>query len=127
MTIQQPIQAQGQATGRIAQVIGAVVDVEFEGHLPQILNALETTNTDASGREYRLVLEVANHLGENTVRAIAMDSTDGLVRGQEIVDTGAPISVPLGPATPGRILNVLGQPGGEAGPVGTPPRRQIHA
>src|SRR3712207_3693582 len=126
MTIQQPIQAQGQAKGRIAQVIGAVVDVEFDGHLPQILNALETTNTDASGRTYRLVLEVANHLGENTVRAIAMDSTDGLVRGQEIVDTGAPISVPVGPATLGRILNVIGEPVDEAGPVQTEFRRNIH-
>jgi F-type H+-transporting ATPase subunit beta len=125
MTIQQPIAA---AKGRIAQVIGAVVDVEFEGgHLPEILNALETTNTDASGRTYRLVLEVANHLGENTVRAIAMDSTDGLVRGQEITDTGAPISVPVGPATLGRILNVIGEPVDEAGPVDTPFRRNIHA
>jgi F-type H+/Na+-transporting ATPase subunit beta len=124
MTIQQPIAA---AKGRIAQVIGAVVDVEFEGgHLPEILNALETRNTDASGREYRLVLEVANHLGENTVRAIAMDSTDGLVRGQEITDTGAPISVPVGPATLGRILNVIGEPVDEAGPVETPHRRNIH-
>jgi F-type H+-transporting ATPase subunit beta len=128
MTIQQNIEAaHGVATGRIAQVIGAVVDVEFDGHLPQILNALETVNTDASGNPYRLVFEVAQHLGENTVRAIAMDSTDGLVRGQPITDTGAPIQVPVGPATLGRIMNVIGEPVDEAGPVETPFRRSIHA
>ena len=125
MTIQQPIQA-GAATGRIAQIIGAVVDVEFEGHLPQILNALETTNTDAQGRQYRLVLEVAQHLGENTVRTIAMDSTDGLVRGQPITDTGGPITVPVGPSTLGRILNVIGEPIDEAGPVNTAHYASIH-
>jgi F-type H+-transporting ATPase subunit beta len=125
MTIQQPIEARA-ATGRIAQIIGAVVDVEFEGHLPQILNALETTNTDAQGRQYRLVLEVAQHLGENTVRTIAMDSTDGLVRGQPITDTGGPITVPVGPSTLGRILNVIGEPIDEAGPVNTPHYASIH-
>ncbi|MBV9529284.1 MAG: F0F1 ATP synthase subunit beta, partial [Sphingomonas sp.] len=92
-------------TGRVAQVIGAVVDVAFDGELPPILSALETEN---GGN--RLVLEVAQHLGENTVRTIAMDSSDGLVRGQEAVDTGAPISVPVGPATLGRIVNVVGEP-----------------
>jgi hypothetical protein len=100
--------------GRVSQVIGAVVDVEFDGHLPAILNALETTNNGT-----RLVLEVAQHLGENTVRTIAMDSTEGLTRGHEVTDTGAPISVPVGPATLGRIMNVIGEPIDEAGPVKT--------
>src|SRR5450631_3898520 len=100
---------QGVATGRIAQVIGAVVDVEFEGHLPAILSALETTNTDQkTGAPFRLVLEVAQHLGENVVRTIAMDTTEGLVRGQPVVDTGAGIIVPVGPGTLGRIMNVIG-------------------
>ena len=105
--------------GRLTQVIGAVVDVTFEGgHLPAILNALETTNTDArTGQKVRLVFEVAQHLGENTVRAIAMDTTEGLVRGQEVTDTGAPIRVPVGPATLGRIMNVIGEPIDEAGPI----------
>src|ERR1700740_351620 len=94
----------GVATGRVAQVIGAVVDVEFDGHLPAILSALETTNTDQrTGEPFRLVLEVAQHLGENTVRTIAMDTTEGLVRGQAVSDTGAAITVPVGPATLGRI------------------------
>ena len=90
--------------GRLTRVIGAVVDVTFEGgQLPAILNALETTNTDAkTGAKVRLVFEVAQHLGENTVRAIAMDTTEGLVRGQEVTDTGSPIRVPVGPATLGR-------------------------
>ena len=110
-------------TGRIAQVIGAVVDVEFDGHLPSILNALETTNT-ASGA--RLVLEVAQHLGENTVRTIAMDATEGLVRGQAVTDMGTAISVPVGPATLGRIMNVIGEPIDEAGPINTTERRSIH-
>src|SRR5579875_3886953 len=110
MTIQQPITA-ANAKGRIAQVIGAVVDVHFDGHLPAILNALETTNTDQrTGEPFRLVFEVAQHLGENTVRAIAMDTTEGLVRGQDVVDTGAPITVPVGPAALGRIMNVIGEP-----------------
>ena len=92
------------AKGKITQVIGAVVDVQFENHLPEILNALTTDN---NGK--KLVLEVAQHLGENTVRTIAMDASEGLVRGQEVVDTAGPISVPVGNATLGRILNVVGE------------------
>jgi F-type H+-transporting ATPase subunit beta len=111
-----------QATGRITQVIGAVVDVQFEGHLPAILNALETTN-----QGNRLVLEVAQHLGESTVRTIAMDTSEGLVRGQSVTDTGEPISVPVGPGTLGRIINVVGDPVDEAGPVTAVGRRPIHA
>ncbi|MCS0495163.1 F0F1 ATP synthase subunit beta [Ancylobacter mangrovi] len=107
--------------GRITQVIGAVVDVQFEDHLPEILNALETTN-----HGNRLVLEVAQHLGENTVRAISMDSTEGLVRGGEVSDTGAPIAVPVGEATLGRIMNVIGEPVDEAGPVTGETTRAIH-
>ncbi|QJP15983.1 F0F1 ATP synthase subunit beta [Starkeya sp. ORNL1] len=107
--------------GRITQVIGAVVDVQFEDHLPHILNALETTNNGN-----RLVLEVAQHLGENTVRTIAMDSTEGLVRGREVTDTGGPISVPVGIATLGRIMNVIGEPVDEAGPVVGETTRGIH-
>jgi F-type H+-transporting ATPase subunit beta len=107
--------------GRVAQVIGAVVDVEFDGHLPDIYNALETTN-----RGNRLVLEVATHLGEGTVRTIAMDSTEGLVRGQEVTDTGAAIAVPVGEETLGRILNVIGEPIDEAGPVKAKATRGIH-
>ncbi|KAF0227554.1 MAG: F-type H+-transporting ATPase subunit [Beijerinckiaceae bacterium] len=108
--------------GRIAQVIGAVVDVHFDGHLPQILNALETTNLGN-----RLVLEVAQHLGENSVRCIAMDSTEGLVRGNEVRDTGSPIQVPVGEATLGRIMNVIGEPIDEAGPINGDGVRPIHA
>src|SRR5204862_891340 len=105
------------ATGKLVQIIGAVVDVEFEGHLPAIMNALETTNTDQrTGLPFRLVLEVAQHLGENTVRTIAMDTSEGLTRGQPVVDTGAGITVPVGPATLGRIMNVIGEPIDEAGP-----------
>ena len=100
------------AAGKVTQVIGAVVDVQFDGALPAILNALETTN---NGK--RLVLEVAQHLGESTVRTIAMDATEGLVRGAGVVDLGAPISVPVGDATLGRILNVIGEPVDEKGPV----------
>ncbi len=114
--------------GRLTQIIGAVVDVEFDGHLPAILNALETTNRDQrTGEPFRLVLEVAQHLGENTVRAIAMDATEGLVRGQAVVDTGAPITVPVGPAALGRIMNVIGEPVDEAGPIESQFRRSIHA
>ena len=91
------------AKGKITQVIGAVVDVKFDDHLPEILNALETDN-----HGNRLILEVAQHLGENTVRTIAMDSSEGLVRGQIVTDTGGPIMVPVGPKTLGRILNVVG-------------------
>ena len=113
--------------GRLTQVIGAVVDVEFEGNLPAILNALETTNTDPrTGDKIRLVFEVAQHLGENTVRAIAMDSTEGLVRGQAVVDTGGPIRVPVGPATLGRIMNVIGEPIDEAGPISHDNMAGIH-
>ncbi|MGB6087070.1 F0F1 ATP synthase subunit beta, partial [Parvibaculum sp.] len=109
------------AVGTIAQVIGAVVDVKFTDTLPAILNALETDN---GGN--RLVLEVAQHLGENTVRTIAMDTTEGLVRGQEVRDTGAPISVPVGEGTLGRIINVIGEPIDEAGPVKAEGTRAIH-
>ncbi|RMH48179.1 MAG: F0F1 ATP synthase subunit beta, partial [Alphaproteobacteria bacterium] len=107
--------------GRITQVIGAVVDVQFDGELPAILNALETDN-----HGNRLVLEVAQHLGENTVRTIAMDSTEGLVRGQEVTDTGGPITVPVGNATLGRILNVVGDPVDEKPAPETTERRPIH-
>src|SRR6187549_1835244 len=112
---------QTNAVGKITQVIGAVVDVQFEGHLPAILNALETTN---GGN--RLVLEVAQHLGESTVRTVAMDISEGLVRGQEVTDTGEPISVPVGDETLGRIINVVGDPVDEVGPVPTKLRRAIH-
>ncbi|WP_424939106.1 F0F1 ATP synthase subunit beta [Aliiroseovarius sp. S253] len=109
------------AKGKITQVIGAVVDVQFEDALPEILNAL---NTDNNGN--KLVLEVAQHLGENTVRCIAMDASEGLVRGQEVTDTGAPIAVPIGNATLGRILNVIGEPVDEKGPVKSKASRPIH-
>ena len=109
------------ATGRISQVIGAVVDVVFEGNLPEILNALETTNNGN-----RLVLEVAQHLGENAVRCIAMDVSEGLVRGQPVRDTGLPIAVPVGEETLGRIMNVIGEPIDEAGPMKTKTTRAIH-
>src|ERR1700684_1824322 len=108
-------------TGRITQVIGAVVDVQFEGHLPAILNALETQN---GGN--RLVLAAAQHLDEPTVRTIAMDTTEGLVRGQEVTDTGNPIMVPVGAGTLGRIINVIGEPIDEAGPVASEGLRAIH-
>ncbi|HEY0052301.1 MAG TPA: F0F1 ATP synthase subunit beta, partial [Caulobacteraceae bacterium] len=115
-------------TGRIAQVIGAVVDVEFDGALPAILNALTTSNTDQrTGEAFTLTLEVAQHLGENTVRCIAMDTTEGLTRGQPVTDTGGSIMVPVGPATLGRIMNVVGDPIDEAGPIATVERRPIHA
>jgi len=109
-------------TGRITQVIGAVVDVQFEDHLPAILSALETTN-----QGNRLVLEVAQHLGESTVRTIAMDTTDGLVRGQEVTDTGQPIAVPVGQETLGRIMNVIGEPVDERGPINASQKAPIHA
>ena len=98
--------------GKITQVIGAVVDVQFDGDLPQILNALETENNGN-----RLILEVAQHLGESTVRTVAMDASEGLVRGQIVKDTGSPIMVPVGEATLGRIINVVGEPVDEKGPV----------
>ncbi|HEX3700514.1 MAG TPA: F0F1 ATP synthase subunit beta [Phenylobacterium sp.] len=118
----------GAATGRLVQIIGAVVDVEFDGTgLPAILNALETTNTDQrTGQPFRLVLEVAQHLGENTVRAIAMDTTEGLTRGQPVIDTGKPITVPVGPATLGRIMNVIGEPIDDAGPIAATHTSVIH-
>ncbi len=109
------------ATGKITQVLGPVVDVQFDGELPAIMHALNTENQGKT-----LVLEVAQHLGESTVRAIAMDSTDGLVRGQKVVGTGAPINVPVGPETLGRILNVIGEPVDERGPVGHKKTLPIH-
>ncbi len=111
----------GGVIGRVTQVTGAVVDVQFDGHLPAILNALETDNNGS-----RLVLEVAQHLGENTVRTVAMDTTEGLVRGQEVTDTAEPITVPVGIETLGRIINVIGEPVDEAGPVKTQQKRAIH-
>ncbi|MEO1793866.1 MAG: F0F1 ATP synthase subunit beta, partial [Pseudomonadota bacterium] len=108
--------------GRIRQVMGAVVDVQFDEHLPAILNSLEVDNEGN-----RLVLEVAQHLGENTVRTIAMDATEGLVRGQEVKDTGEPIAVPVGEGTLGRIMNVIGEPVDEAGPITAEAQRPIHA
>ena len=100
--------------GKIKQVIGPVVDVEFEGKLPPILNALHITEKNS-----RIVLEVAQHLGENTVRSVAMSATDGLKRGAEVKDTGSPIQVPVGPETLGRITNVVGDPIDEIGPIKT--------
>ena len=113
--------AESKSTGKVTQVIGAVVDVQFDGTLPEILNALETDN---NGK--RLVLEVAQHLGENTVRCIAMDATEGLVRGQAVSDSGGPITVPVGDATLGRIMNVVGEPIDEKGPVKAAEMRAIH-
>src|SRR4026209_1586396 len=110
------------AKGKVRQVMGAVVDVQFGENLPAILNALETDN-----QGNRLVLEVAQHLGENTVRTVAMDSTEGLVRGQEVLDTGSPIMVPVGDETLGRIINVIGEPVDEAGPVKAAAKRPSHA
>ncbi len=117
-----PRMSTAKATGRVSQVIGAVVDVVFDGQLPDILNALETDNNGN-----RLVLEVAQHLGENAVRTIAMDSTEGLVRGQPVTDLGEPIMVPVGPETLGRIMNVIGDPIDERGPVTAKKRAPIHA
>merc|ERR1711997_1445674 len=107
--------------GKVVSVIGAVVDVQFEDGLPEILNALEVEN-----RSPKLILEVAQHLGENTVRTIAMDGTEGLIRGQVVNDTGAPIRVPVGPETLGRIINVIGEPIDERGPVETTKFLPIH-
>src|SRR5712691_3235501 len=108
------------STGRITQVIGPVIDVEFaDGDLPPIFNALQVTKTAISDQPWNLVLEVAQHLGDKTVRAIAMDSTEGLVRQQEVRDTGDAITVPVGEATLGRIMNVVGQPVDEKGPIAT--------
>src|SRR5690348_1146801 len=116
------VKSPSNLVGRVAQVIGAVVDVAFEGDLPPILTALETDN---GGN--RLILEVAQHLGENVVRTIAMDSTDGLTRGQEVRSTGSEIRVPVGPETLGRIMNVVGQPIDELGPIGAKLTAPIHA
>ena len=113
--------ATNKPTGRVTQVIGPVVDVKFDGHLPEILNALETDNNGN-----RLVLEVAQHLGESAVRCIAMDVSEGLTRGQAVTDTGSPIMVPVGEKTLGRIINVIGEPVDELGPVDTESRRAIH-
>ena len=113
--------AKAKATGKITQVIGAVVDVQFDGDLPAILNAVHTDNNGKN-----LVLEVAQHLGEKTVRCIAMDATEGLVRGGAVTDTGAPISMPVGPETLGRIMNVIGEPVDEKGPIKTKATRAIH-
>src|SRR3954468_6918534 len=108
------------STGRIVQVIGPVIDVEFpDGALPPIYNALQITNPAINDEPWNLIVEVAQHLGEKTVRAIAMDSTEGLVRGQGVRDTGDGILVPVGEATLGRIMNVVGQPVDEKGPIAT--------
>jgi len=113
--------------GRITQVIGPVVDVEFEaGKLPEIYHALKVSNPAIDDRDWNLVLEVAQHLGENTVRAIAMDATDGLVRGQDVLDTGKQIAMPVGHKTLGRIMNVVGEPVDEAGPIGADKEWGIH-
>uniref|UniRef100_A0A8D0GBX9 ATP synthase subunit beta n=1 Tax=Sphenodon punctatus TaxID=8508 RepID=A0A8D0GBX9_SPHPU len=117
-----PAPKAGVATGRIVAVIGAVVDVQFDEGLPPILNALEV-----QGRDTRLVLEVAQHLGESTVRTIAMDGTEGLVRGQKVLDSGTPIRIPVGPETLGRIMNVIGEPIDERGPITTKQFAAIHA
>src|ERR1700722_18776977 len=109
------------ATGRVIQVIGAVVDVAFDSYLPPILNALMTDNNGN-----KLVLEVAQHLGENSVRCIAMDVSEGLTRGQPVRDTGAPIMVPVGEGTLGRIMNVIGESVDEAGPIQATDYRAIH-
>lgn len=111
----------GRGVGKVSQVIGAVVDVQFEGDLPPILNALEV-----QGTQHRLVLEVAQHLGGNNVRTIALDSTEGLIRGQDVKDTGNPIMVPVGPETLGRIINVIGEPIDERGPINAKKEMPIH-
>ena len=115
------------STGKVTQVIGPVVDVEFErGKLPPIFNAVRLTNSSIDDREGNLVLEVAQHLGENTVRCIAMDSTDGLVRGMQAVDTGQQITMPVGREALGRIMNVIGDPVDEMGAINTKERWPIH-
>src|SRR6202171_1506363 len=115
-----PMKTASNKIGRITQIMGAVIDVQFDGPLPEILNALETDNNGN-----RLVLEVAQHLGESTVRTVAMDSTEGLVRGNEVVDTGQAISVPVGDGTLGRIMSVIGEPIDEAGPIKGSGRRAL--
>lgn len=119
--------AADKATGKLSQVLGAVVDVEFpDGNLPRILNALTLTNPSIDDQEDNLTLEVAQHLGDNTIRAIALDTTDGLVRGAPVKDTGEPISMPVGEKTLGRVMNLLGDPIDEAGPIETKDRMGIH-
>ena len=104
--------------GKITQVLGAVVDIEFSGgSLPPIYNALKVTNPAISDKEGNLILEVAQHLGENTVRCVAMDTTEGLIRGMDATDTGTGITVPVGEETLGRVLNVIGEPVDEQGPI----------
>ena len=127
MSISSVVTSAGALTGKIVQVIGPVVDVEFSsGKLPKILDALKVTNPSISSDKDNLTLEVALHLGENTVRAIAMDSTDGLVRGTEVRGTGAPIAMPVGPECLGRIMNVIGDPVDERGPINAKRTAPIH-
>merc|ERR1712227_740510 len=122
LSVSSPAAAAALPKGQVVSVIGAVVDVQFEDGLPEILNALEVEN-----RQPKLILEVAQHLGENTVRTIAMDGTEGLIRGQVVNDTGNPIMIPVGPETLGRIINVVGEPIDERGPIDTTKRQAIHA
>jgi F-type H+-transporting ATPase subunit beta len=118
---------QNHSRGKVKQVMGPIVDVEFEtGHLPAIYNAIRLTNLEINDKSGNLVLEVAQHLGENTVRCVAMDSTDGLVRGLEAYDTGAQIQAPVGKETLGRIINVIGEPVDEGGPVAAKKYYPIH-
>ena len=113
--------------GNIVQVIGPVVDVRFEAeHLPALYNAIRISNPSIGDKEGNLTVEVAQHLGDNVVRCVAMDSTDGLVRGMEAIDTGGPIMIPVGPETLGRIMNVIGEPVDEGGPITTKIRYPIH-
>ena len=127
MTLLLPEDENAMKMGKITQVLGAVIDVEFsDGHLPAIYNAIKVTNRAIDDREWNLVVEVAQHLGENTVRCIAMDSTEGLVRGQDAMDTGAGISVPVGEKTLGRILNVVGEPVDEGAPIEAEQHFPIH-
>ena len=113
--------------GKIVQVIGPVVDVDFSGGpIPSILSAIKIPRTTAQGQKEELVVEVQQHLGDNMVRTVAMDSTDGLARGMECVDTGAPISVPVGPATLGRLMNVTGEGIDGLGPIRGTKRYSIH-
>src|SRR3990167_755797 len=115
-------------SGKISQVIGAVVDAKFPpGQLPEIFTALKVSNPSINDKPWNLVLEVAQHLGEETVRCVAMDSTEGLVRGQEVMNTGAGIQMPVGDVVLGRILNVIGAPVDEGGPVNAKEFRPIHA
>merc|ERR1712209_142259 len=122
LSVSSPAAAAALPKGKVVSVIGAVVDVQFDEGLPEILNALEVEN-----RQPKLILEVAQHLGENTVRTIAMDGTEGLIRGQVVNDTGNPIMIPVGPETLGRIINVIGEPIDERGPIDTQKRQAIHA